>query len=122
MIKFVEKEDPLMQIVSILTVIFAVLLLGTVVWGLRAQTEKYVTYGLVASRLLLLALIALTLYLTLANLHGELALGIINLVWQFITLVLLESAFRRKRQTFGSPRLSSLLIVAVLITIILAVV
>lgn len=111
-----------MQIVSILTVIFAVLLLGTVVWGLRAQTEKYVTYGLVASRLLLLALIALTLYLTLANLHGELALGIINLVWQFITLVLLESAFRRKRQTFGSPRLSSLLIVAVLITIILAVV
>lgn len=111
-----------MHIIPNLTVALAVLLLVTVIWGLYARTEKYVTYGLVSSRLLLFILLALSLYLTVANFHTQLLLGVVRICWQFFTLLLLEIAFRRKRQTFGSPRLSLLLILAVLVIIILAVV
>lgn len=111
-----------MHILPIIAVVLAVLMLGTVIWGLRAKTEKYVTYGLVSSRILVFALLAVTIYMTLANIHVHPVLGVVRILWQFFTLLLMESAFRQKRQTFGNPRLSSLLILAVLIVIVLAIV
>lgn len=111
-----------MHFLTILTIIISVLLLVAVVLGLHAKTEKYVTYGLVLSRILVFALLALTIYLTLANSFHALWLGILRIMWQFLTLLLLESSFRRKRQTFGSPRLTSLSIMAVVLIIILALI
>lgn len=111
-----------MHIWPIIAVVLAVLMLVTVVWGLRAQTEKYVTYGLVSSRILVFALLAVTIFMTLANFRIRPVLGIIRILWQFFTLLLMEIAFRQKRQTFGNPRLSSLLVLAVLIVIVLAIV
>mgnify|MGYP003604955774 CR=1 FL=1 len=99
MIKLVIKEALSMHILPIIAVVLAVLMLGTVIWGLRAKTEKYVTYGLVSSRILVFALLAVTIYMTLANIHVHPVLGVVRILWQFVTLFLMESAFRQKRQT-----------------------
>lgn len=111
-----------MHFLSILSSILAIILLVSVVAGLHARTEKYVTYGLELSRLMAFILLALTIYLTLAHVQPHLWLGIVSVAWQFLTLLLLESAFRRKRETFGSPRLSALSTLAGLVIIILTLI
>ena len=110
----------MLQPTPIITIILAILLLAATAFGLHAKTEKYVTYGLIASRILIFAVLVTTIVSTASNFPAGLWIGIVRVVWQFLTSLMLESAYRRKRQTFGSPRLSGLSLVAILIVLILA--
>lgn len=95
------------------------LLLVTTTAGLHAKIEKKVTDWLVISRILYFILLtASVIHLILRfSLHG---LG--DLLWillLIIVYILLETAFRLKRVTFGNPHLTHLLFACLVIILVI---
>ena len=104
---------------KIITIISTLILIVTITIGLHAKIERKVTTWLEINRLLYVVLLAdAIIYLILS----WPALLLIKIFWILIIItsyIVMEVAFRLKRETFGSPHLAILLIILLLGNLVL---
>lgn len=88
-----------------------VLLILTVLAAIRAKSEKRVNTLIGINRLLSIIILVLAIVQVFLSLKSHPLWPLVRVIYFIITSVLLESFFRRKRETFGSPYLNLTLLV-----------
>ncbi len=88
-----------------------VLLILTVLAAIRAKSEKRVNTIIGINRLLSIIILVLAIVQVFLSLKSHPLWPLVRVIYFIITSVLLESFFRRKRETFGSPYLNLTLLV-----------
>lgn len=104
-------------IATILLIALIVINLG----GSHAKKEKYVTDFLIIGRVCLFILLTTSIIHLILHLHTSGWFSFFWLLYMILINILVETNFRLKRETFGSPIRSSLLTVLLVVALIVAV-
>lgn len=96
---------------TIIPFVCTILLIGTVISAIRARSEKRVNTLIGINRLLSIIILVLAIMQVLTMINSHPVWPLIRVVYFIITAALLESFFRRQRETFGSPFLNLALLV-----------
>lgn len=104
--------------IKITVVTLIILLLITTTAGLHAKIEKRVTDWLEISRVLYFILLTASVVHLILRFSQQLWGDLLWILLLVVVYVLLETAFRLKRETFGNPHLTYLLFAALIISLI----
>ncbi|MRN07618.1 hypothetical protein EAI26_09540 [Lactobacillus sp. 0.1XD8-4] len=99
---------------KIIVTALIVILLVTTTTGLHAKIERKVTNWLELSRLFYFILLSASIVHVFLHFKSQLAGDILWVIYLIIVFILMETAFRLKRETFGNPHLTVLLLVALI--------
>lgn len=97
----------------IVTTIIAILVVTTTA-GLHAKIERKVTNWLELSRLFYFILLTASIIHAFLSFKSQLFADLLWIGYLVIIYVLMETAFRLKRETFGNPHLARLLLLALI--------
>ena len=96
---------------TIIPLVCTVLLILTVIAAIRAKSEKRVNTLIGINRLLSIIILVLAIVQVFVLIKSHPFWPLVRAVYFILTSMLLESFFRRKRETFGSPSLNLTLLV-----------
>lgn len=91
---------------TIIPLICTVLLILTVIAGIRAKSEKRINTLIGINRLLAIIILVLAIIQVLTTITTHPLWPLVRVIYFIATATLLESFFRRQRETFGSPYLN----------------
>lgn len=103
--------------IKILVACLIIILLITTTLGLHAKIERKVTNWLELSRLFYFILLTVSIIHTILHFHTLLLGDILWISYLILTYILMETAFRLKRETFGNPRLTATLFILLIIAL-----
>lgn len=104
---------------KIITIISTLLLIVTITIGLHAKIERKVTTWLEINRLLYVVLLAAAIIYLILSWQESLLIKVLWILIIIISYIVMEVAFRLKRETFGNPYLAVLLIIILLGNLVL---
>ncbi|MBD8086260.1 hypothetical protein HUK45_08520 [Limosilactobacillus sp. c9Ua_26_M] len=96
---------------KIIVAILIVILLITTTIGLHAKIERKVTNWLELSRLFYFLLLTASIVHAFLHFKTQFFSDILWIIFLIIIYMLMETAFRLKRETFGNPHLTTLLFI-----------
>ncbi|HIW69815.1 MAG TPA: hypothetical protein H9876_00300 [Candidatus Limosilactobacillus merdipullorum] len=96
---------------TIIPLVCTVLLILTVIAAIWAKSEKRVNTLIGINRLLSIIILVLAIVQVFVLIKSHPFWPLVRAVYFILTSMLLESFFRRKRETFGSPSLNLTLLV-----------
>ncbi|MBB1080066.1 hypothetical protein H5S09_00425 [Limosilactobacillus sp. STM2_1] len=102
---------------KIIAAILIVILLVTTTIGLHAKIERKVTNWLELSRLSYFILLFVSIVHAFLYFKSLFISDILWIIYLVITYILMETAFRLKRETFGNPHLTVLLFIILVIAL-----
>lgn len=101
----------------IVTALIIILLITTTV-GLHAKIEKRVTDWLEISRVLYFVLLTASVVHIILHFTTQFWGDLLWILFLIVIYVVMETAFRLKRETFGNPHLTRILFVALLVSLV----
>lgn len=104
---------------KIITALSTILLIITVTIGLHAKIERKVTTWLEINRLLYVVLLADAIIYLILSWQESLLIKVLWILIIIISYIVMEVAFRLKRETFGNPYLTVLLTILLLGNLVL---
>ena len=96
---------------TIIPLVRTALLILTVIAAIKARSEKRVNTLIGINRLLSIIILVLTIVQLLVMIKSAPLWPLLRVIYFVVTAALLESFFRRQRETFGSPFLNIILLV-----------
>ena len=100
---------------KIIVAVLIIILILTTTTGLHAKIERKVTNWLELSRLFFFLLLTASIVHTFLHFKTQLLSNLVWIIFLIIIYILMETAFRLKRETFGNPYLTALLFIALII-------
>lgn len=96
---------------TIIPLVCTALLILTVIAAIKARSEKRVNTLIGINRLLSIIILVLAIVQLLVMIKSAPLWPLLRVIYFVVTATLLESFFRRQRETFGSPFLNIILLV-----------
>lgn len=96
---------------TIIQLVCTALLILTVIAAIKARSEKRVNTLIGINRLLSIIILVLAIVQLLVMIKSAPLWPLLRVIYFVVTAALLESFFRRQRETFGSPFLNIILLV-----------
>ncbi len=100
---------------KIIVAVLIIILILTTTTGLHAKIERKVTNWLELSRLFFFLLLTASIVHSFLHFKTQLLSNLVWIIFLILIYILMETAFRLKRETFGNPYLTALLFIALII-------
>ena len=86
--------------------------------GNKAKKEKHVTDWLIFARLCFFVLLTVSIIKLILTFPHDLWIGLIIIIYLILVYAFMETTFRLKRETFGNPNRSYMVIFALVIALV----
>ena len=105
----------MLQVIAIFT---TALLIIANLGGNKAKKEKHVTDWLIFARLCFFVLLTVSIIKLILTFPHDLWIGLIIIIYLILVYAFMETTFRLKRETFGNPNRSYMVIFALVIALV----